>query len=193
MDPVQLIPAWLKAAHLIAIVFFFAGTIHIVRLFVAHRAALAKWEPDRTILAEQFGALERRALFYLNWPALVAVLALGAWMVIKAPGLLRMPFVQVGIGLIAVVGGYHLSVHRTYVRLKQGTLKWPSYQLQLWSQGASVLLLALILLALMRDRLTWVWGVMGLMVVGGLVMYVIGAMRKRDPSNTDVDTRDTSA
>lgn len=188
----QLIPAWLKAAHLVAIVFFFAGTIHTVRLLVAHRAALAKWEPDRTILAEQFSALERRALFYMSWPALIAVLVLGGWMVAKAPGLLKLPFVQVGVGLIAVVVGYHLSVHRTYVRLKHGTLKWPAYQLQLWAQGAPLLLLALVLLALMRDRLTWVWGVMGLIAVGALLAFVVGAARKRDLGTDDVDAGNTS-
>lgn len=193
MDPVNLIPAWLKAAHLVAIVFYFAGTIHIVRLFVAHRSALAKWEPDRTILAEQFGAMERRVLFRMNWPALIAVLLVGGWMVVKAPGLLKLPFVQVGIGLMALVVGYHLLVHRTYAQLKQGTLKWSSFQLQVWSQGASMLLLALILVALMRDRLTWVWGVLGLMVVGGLVAYVIAAARKPQSDGRDATTGNTSA
>jgi putative membrane protein len=192
MDPVQLTPAWLKAAHLVATVFFFAGTIHIVRLFVAHRAALARWEPDRTILTDEFGAMERRALFWLNWPALMVALLLGGWMLVRAPGLLKLPFVQVGMGMYAAVVGYHFSVHRIYVHLQQGTLRWPAFKLQLWSQGASMLLLALILLALMRDRLTWTWGVLGLMVVGGIVMYVIGASRKTEATE-HADTGNESA
>jgi uncharacterized membrane protein len=70
MDPVSAIPPFLKALHLVSMVFFFAGTMHIVRLFVAHREALARWEPDRSILTKQFGKLERRALYYLIWPSL---------------------------------------------------------------------------------------------------------------------------
>lgn len=193
MDPVAQIPAWLKLLQLLAVVFFFAGTMHIVRLLVAHRAALARWEPDRTVLAKEFHVLERRALYYLNWPALIAILLLGAWMLFKAPGLLKLPFVQAGIGLIALVVVYHFSVHRTHARLGKGTLGWSTWQLRVWSQGATLLLLALIVFALMRDRLNWVWGLGGLIVVGALVAYVGGSARKRDLGAPDAGTGDRSA
>jgi protoporphyrinogen IX oxidase len=66
-------------------------------------------------------------------------------------------------------------------------------QLQLWAQGATLLLFALIVLALMRDRLTWVWGVLGLVVVGGAAMYAIASVRKHDLADEDAAPRDTRA
>lgn len=185
--------AFAKAMLLIATVTFFAGTFHIVRLFVAHREALSKWEPDRAILSKQFGSLERRALYYLIWPSLVAVVATGCWLIIQRPGILKQPFMQVGLGLVAMLVGYHLLVQRVYGRLKRGELHWSALQLQLWAQGATILLFAVILVALMRDRLTWVWGSLGLVVLGGVVMVAIASVRKRGLADDDATTGDPRA
>jgi len=185
--------AFAKAMLLIATVTFFAGTFHIVRLFVAHREALSKWEPDRAILSKQFGALERRALYYLIWPSIVVVISIGCWLIIQRPGILKQPFMQVGLGLVAMLVGYHLLVQRVYGRLKRGTLQWSALQLQLWAQGATILLFAVILVALMRDRLTWVWGSLGLVVLGGVVMVAIASVRKRGLADDDVTTGDPRA
>ncbi|MEO8591232.1 MAG: CopD family protein [Flavobacteriales bacterium] len=182
-----------KALMLIFTVTFFAGTFHIVRLFVAHREALAKWEPDRAILSKQFGLLQRRALYYLIWPSLIAVFLLGCWLVAQRPGVLKLPFMQVGLGIVAMLAAYHLTVQRIYGRLKRGELRWSALQLQLWAQGATILLVAVILVALMRDRLTWVWGSLGLVVVGGLVMMAIASVRKRGLADDDATTGDPRA
>ena len=46
--------------------------------------------------------------------------------------------------------------------------------------GALALLFTLIVLILMRDRLTWSWGVMGLLVIGGLIGYAIRNARRKN-------------
>ena len=194
MDPAAVEShAFAKALLLIATVTFFAGTFHIVRLFVAHREALAKWEPDRAILSKQFGSLERRALYYLIWPSLVAVIVLGAWLIIQKPAVLKQPFMQVGLGLVALLAGYHFMVQDVYGKLKRGEIRWSALQLQLWAQGATILLFAVILVALMRDRLTWVWGSLGLVVLGGVVMVAIASIRKRGLADEDATTGDPRA
>ena len=185
--------ALLKALLLITTVTFFAGTFHIVRLFVAHREALAKWEPERGILSEQFGSLERRALYFLIWPSLIAVVLFGCWLVFQRPGLLKEPSMQVGLGLVSLLVGYHLTVQRVFGQLKRGELRWSAFQLRLWAQVATILLFAVILVALMRDRLTWVWGSLGLVVLGGLVMVVIASVRKRGSADNDAAPGDKRA
>ena len=172
--------AFLKAIHLISMVAYFAGTFHIVRLFVAHREALSKFEPDRSILHQQFGKLERRALYYLNSPALLVVIVMGIWMLVEQPGLLKQPFMHAKLGVVALLIGYHAIIHRIYARLKKVEALWSALQLQLFAQGATLLLFALIVLVLMRDRLSWVWGVLGLLVIGGLIAYGIASTRRKE-------------
>lgn len=186
MEPIVTeIPVLLKALHLFALVAFFAGTFHIVRLFVAHREAMAKWEPDRTILTRQFTALERRALYYLIWPALVAFVLIGSYILWQLPGLLKLPFMQVLLGYMAVLMLYHGMVHRLHHRLRSGEVKWGALQLRAWAQGATMFLFLLIVLVLFRERTTWVWGMVGLLAVGGVFMLVVITLRGKstDKSN----------
>ena len=193
MSPLYDVHPLLKAIQLIALVSYFSGAMHIVRLFVAHRTSFSKWEPDRKILSDEFNKLEKRALFFWIWPSLILVLLIGAWMAYKDPGLLKLPFVQVGAGLMALLIGYQFSLHGVYGSLRKGTLKWSAFQLYMWSFGPTIFLYALILLALMRDRLTWIWGIGGLVVLGGIVMYVISSFRKTLEPDTHVDNREPSS
>lgn len=172
------IPSHLKALELFALVAWFAGTFHVVRLFVAHREAMAKWEPDRTILTKQFAAMEHGALFYVIWPAVILMVLIGGWMLYLRPDLLKWSFMHVFLGYMAVLLVYHGSAHGLYKRLKRGEVKWSVLQLRVWAQGATLLLFCLIVLVLLRSRMTWVWGSVGSLVVGAVVMLVVSSMRK---------------
>lgn len=179
------IPLFLKALQPFALVAYFAGTFHLVRLYVAHRDAMSKWEPDRTILMTRFAELERSALYYLVWPTLIAFIALGGWVLLKRPDLLGSAFVHVLLGYFAVLLVYHASVHGLYQRLKRGEVKWSSVQLRAWSHVATLFLFVLIVLLIFRERTTWVWGAMGLLAIGGVGMLVFMNVRAKLPTRTD--------
>lgn len=176
---------FIKAVHLIAMVAYFAGTFHIVRLFVAHREALGRFEPDRGILHAQFILLERRALYYLISPSLLVVFVVGIWLLIEQPGLLKQPFMHAKLGVVALLIGYQALVHRVYAQLKRAEARWSALQLQLFAQGATLLLFTLIVLVLLRDRLGWVWGSLGLLVIGGVIAYAIASTRKKELRDND--------
>ncbi|HRH37268.1 MAG TPA: CopD family protein [Flavobacteriales bacterium] len=175
----------LKAIHLIAMVTYFAGVFHIVRLFTAHRRALGKFEPDRGILHAQFTAMEKRALYYLASPALLVVFIMGTWMLVKQPALLKEPFMHAKLGVVALLIGYHTLIHRVHAQLKRSEVKWSSLQLQLFAQGATLLLFTLVVLMLMRDRLGWVAGAIGLLVIGGVIAYAVVSSRKKSSTEND--------
>lgn len=179
------IPALLKALHLFALIVFFGGTFHIVRLFVAHREAMAKWEPDRKILLDQFSAMERKALYFVIWPALIAFIVLGCWILSIRPDLLKQPFMHVLLGYLALLLAYHLSVHRLHGRLKSGAVQWSAFQMMFWSQGATLFLFVLVVLLIFRAQMGWVWGSLGLLAAGAVVMLVVNGMRGKTPAPND--------
>lgn len=185
--PIAEIPALLKALHLFALVAYFAGTFHIVRLFVAHREAMSRWEPDRKILLDQFSGMERRALYFMVWPSLLAFAVLGGWILAVRPALLKLPFMHVLFGYLALLVAYHISVHRLHTLLNRGEVKWSAFQLSIWSQGATLFLFVLVALVIFRDRMGWVWGSLGLLVVGAVVMVLIGGLRKNTAPATNKD------
>jgi putative membrane protein len=175
--PIAEIPALLKALHLFALVVFFAGTFHTTRLYVAHREAMKKWEPDRKILLDQFTGMERKALFFVIWPALIGFIILGGWILSLRPALLKEPFMHVLLGYMALLLAYHFNTHRIHGLLKRGDGRWSAFQLMLWAQGATLFLFVLVVLLIFHAQMGWVWGSLGLLVVGAVAMLTVSAMR----------------
>ncbi|MEQ8746389.1 protoporphyrinogen oxidase HemJ [Pyruvatibacter sp.] len=74
---------WVKAFHLIAVIFWMAGMYMLPRLFVYHYPA-----PTGSELSETMKAAERRLLRIIINPAMMATWLLGIWLVfILYPGL----------------------------------------------------------------------------------------------------------
>ncbi|MBL7953345.1 MAG: hypothetical protein JNM62_16685 [Flavobacteriales bacterium] len=86
------------------------------------------------------------------------------------------------LGYLALLLAYHLSVHRLHGRLKRGEVKWSAFQLTLWSQGATLFLFVLVVLLIFRTRMGWVWGSLGLLAMGAVVMLVVNSMRGKGTS-----------
>jgi putative membrane protein len=162
-------------ALLFAVAVYFGGTFHIVRLFVAHREAMAKWEPDRTVLMTTFKDMERNALYFMNWPALIMAFAMGAWMIWTVPGSLLSGSTQVLLGYAAVLLFYQFIVQRTYRRAATNTLTWSTFRLRLFAHGITLLLFGLVMILMMREELGWVAGVIGLLVIGGILFQTIAS------------------
>ncbi len=192
MEP-QTLQALLKALHLFFMVGYFAALFHLVRLFIAHRAALKEWEPSRSTLAERFSAMEHRSLYNVAWPALVLLTGFGVWMLWQRPALLREPFMHAKFGLVALLIGYHLWAQSLHGRLKRGELTWSAIQLRIWAQGPNLFLFVLLVLVLLRDQLGWWWGVLGLVTIGGVIAFAIASTKKEPlPDPTDAEARDVS-
>jgi len=176
---------FLQALYLFALLAYFAGTFHLVRLFLAHRNAMARWEPDRAILLKAFGNMERKALYFLVWPALLTVIALSIWYLWRAPELLLDPFTHVLLGFATVVLGYHFLAHSLYRRLGRGTAIWNSIGLQLFAQGATALLFILTTILIYRQELGFMAGIIGLSVIGAIMLFGAFGSRTKKAENTD--------
>ena len=169
------IPALLRVIPLFALVLYFGGTFHIVRLFIAHREAMSKWEPDPTLLTKAFSDMQRSALYFLIWASLIVVIGLSGWIIYRMPSELMTAFTQVLLGYAAVLLLYHAMVHRTYRRATKNALQWSALRLRLFAHGVTVLLFALIVILLVREQLDWMAGVVGLLVIGGILFQTIAS------------------
>lgn len=68
---------WIKAAHILAVIAWMAGTLYLPRLFVYHTAA-----PPGSRESETFKVMERRLVKAIITPAMIATWVLGlllAW------------------------------------------------------------------------------------------------------------------
>jgi putative membrane protein len=63
-------------------------------------------------------------------------------------------------------------------RLKNGNSKWTSMHLRLWNELATLLLVAIVFLVIMRDSLSWIGGIVGFFGVGVSLMIAIRLYKK---------------
>jgi protoporphyrinogen IX oxidase len=167
---------YIKALHIIFVVTWFAGLFYVVRLFIYNREAHDKPEPERRILQQQFGIMIKRLWFGITWPSCILTLTFGTWMLVlfgSVPLWLIIKVVFV-VGLFL----YHISLHILYRQQKVGNFKFTSTQLRIWNEVATLWLIAIVMLVVIKNIISLMWGVIGLACVALLMLIVIKVVRK---------------
>lgn len=162
---------YIKALHIIFIVTWFAGMFYMPRFFIYNTEAGEKPEPERAILRKQFGIMMKRLWFGITWPSAILTLIFGPWM-----WYLLDSFPQwLMIKLCFVVGLYiyFFSLHSIYRQQMKGIFKYSSQQLRIWNEVATIFLVAIVMLAVVKQNMSVVWGIVGLIGFVILLMYAI--------------------
>jgi protoporphyrinogen IX oxidase len=171
---------YVKALHIIFIVTWFAGLFYMVRLFIYNREAQDKAEPEKGILTNQFTIMIRRLWFGITWPSCILTLIFGIWLLFYYPVFPIWLWIKLAFVLGLLV--YHLSLHILYNQQRHDIFKYSSSQLRIWNEVATVFLVAIIMLVVVRSGIGLAWGVLGLIIFSLLIMAgikVYGIVRNR--------------
>ena len=168
---------YVKAIHIIFVVTWFAGLFYIVRLFIYNREAQDKPEAEKIILQKQFGSMIKRLWFGITWPSCILTIIFGTWMLILYGSFPTWLIIKVGfvIGLLL----YHLSIHFIYKQQSSGIFKYTSQQLRIWNEVATLFLVAIVLLVAVKNALSLVWGLGGLVCFSIILLVAIRFYRKK--------------
>lgn len=163
---------YVKALHIIFIVTWFSGMFYIVRLFIYNTEAGERPEVERNILRMQFGVMIRRLWMGITWPSAVLTLVFGVWMW----SLLGATPSWLVVKLCFVVGLYlyHFSLHALYRQQVRGVFRYSSQRLRIWNEMATIFLVAIVMLVVVKQNMSVVWGLAGLI---GLVVLLMAAIR----------------
>jgi putative membrane protein len=171
--------SYLKALHIIFIVTWFAGMFYIVRLFIYNTEANSKHEPEKNILHKQFSIMIRRLWFGITWPSAILTLILGPWVMLNGnwgavlfeePG----KWLLVKLIFVLLLYFYHFTLHAIFKQQMKGQFIYTSQQLRIWNEVATVFLVAIVMLATVKQALSWVWGLAGLI---GFVIILMSAIK----------------
>lgn len=162
---------YVKALHITFIVTWFSGMFYIVRLFVYNTEAGERPEPERGILRQQFLLMIRRLWFGITWPSAILTLIFGPWMLYLMGAVPTWLWIK--MGFVLGLYGYHLSLHAIYKEQKRGVFRFSSGQLRIWNEVATIFLVAIVMLAVVKQSLSWVWGLVGLALFVILLMSAI--------------------
>lgn len=173
---------YIKALHIIFVVTWFAGLFYIVRLFVYTVEANGEDEPKRQILLSQFYIMQRRLWYGITWPSAILTFIFGHWVLLQGPWrhMLFQSLDWLTIKYLLVWGLllYHLWCHRTFNRQQKGIFTHSSNALRIWNEVATLFLIAIVFLVVVKNNLSLIYGVGGLILFALLLMLAINIYRK---------------
>jgi len=169
---------YIKALHLIFVVTWFAGLFYMPRLFIYHIEAAEKPSPDREILGRQLKIMSRRLWKIITWPSLFLATATAAWLLLLFPAWMDQPWMHMKLALVALLYVYHWKTHLIYRELQRDIIRYSSRYMRIWNEGATMLLFAIVFLAILKNALNWIYGLAGLLVLALLIMLGIRAYKR---------------
>ena len=176
---------YLKALHLIFVITWFAGLFYIPRLFIYHIEATDKPEPQKSILTDQFKLMPRRLWFIITWPSAILATFFAIWLLILVPGWLQQNWMLVKLGFVVLLFAYHIKCHFIFKDLQEDIIKWSSNQMRIWNEGSTLILFAVIFLVIVRDAVNWIFGVIGIFLLGIILMLGIKLYKRIRTKNPD--------
>ena len=168
---------YLKALHLIFVVTWFAGLFYIVRLFIYHVEAEDQPDDARKILQSQYKLMQRRLWYGITWPSMLGTLVFGLWLAHEM-GLWYDPWLHVKLGLVAGLVLYHLYCGTIFNQLANDQLKHSANFLRIWNEVATLFLVTIVFLAVLKNTASLVWGLVGFLSLA-LTLYLAIGIYKR--------------
>lgn len=156
---------YLKALHIIFIVTWFAGLFYMPRLLIYMTEAHEKQEPEKSILLRHFKIMSSRLWFGITWPSAIITLAMGTSLIINQPEWLQHGFMHIKLTLVLLLYLYHFSLHYIFGLLKKDIIKYSSQQLRFWNEVATLFLISIVFIIVLKNALSMVWGIAGLIVI----------------------------
>jgi protoporphyrinogen IX oxidase len=172
---------YIKALHVIFVVCWFAGLFYIVRLFIYTKEAYEKEEPAKSILTAQLTLMQKKLWYIITWPSFIGTFIFGTWMLILNPAILTFPWMWLKLIFVGLLALYHLQCHAYFKQQKAGVFKTSSFKLRLFNELATVFLVAIVFLIIVRSTGGLVWGMLGLFIFAALLMggvYIYKKQRK---------------
>lgn len=136
---------WLKALHVISVIFWMAGMAYLPRLFVYHAEAAPGSEKSET-----FKVMERRLMRGIINPAMIATFLFGGLMIWANPDLLSQHWFHVKLTLVIVMSGLHGVFSRWRRDFEADRNKRPARFYRIWNEAPPVLVVFIVILVIVK-------------------------------------------
>ena len=164
---------YVKALHIIFVVTWFAGLFYIPRLFIYQTEAEDKLEPAKSILQTQFKLMSKRLWYIITWPSAILASIFGIWLIYLNPVWLEQPWMLVKLAFVLALYFYHGFCQNIYNKLQKDIIKYSTFKLRIFNEISTIILFAVVFLVTVKSAISWVWGVVGILLFGILIMLGI--------------------
>lgn len=169
---------YIKSIHIVFVVTWFAALFYMVRLFIYTVEAQNKPDNEKAILTEQLLTMQKKLWFIIGWPGAIGSIVFGFWMIFLNWGYyLSQPWMWLKLIFVGFLILYHMQCHFIYNKQRKNIFKWNSFQLRLYNELATVFLVAIVFLVVVKSTGSLVWSLLGLFLFAALLMAFVTIYR----------------
>jgi protoporphyrinogen IX oxidase len=135
---------WLKAGHIIFVIFWMAGLFMLPRYFVYHQEA-AEDSPENAVWIDR----ERKLLKIILWPSLIVVWVLGlslAW----SQDLFGTGWLHIKLALVLALTAYHIWLANYASALARGERRLTGRRLRMLNEVPGIAATCIVVLAVVK-------------------------------------------
>ena len=144
MDALSMLYPWLKAGHIIFVIFWIAGLFMLPRFFVYHQAT-AEGSPEAAAWVER----ERRLLKIILLPSIVAVWAFGVALA-TATNAWSQGWLSAKLVLVLILSGYHGWLSAYGKKLARGERPLATRTLRMLNEVPGIVVAIIVVLVVVK-------------------------------------------
>jgi putative membrane protein len=114
--------------------------------------------------------MAKRLWFIIAWPSAVLATLFAIWLLILVPSWLEQGWMHVKLAFVVLLFLYHYKTHIYFKQLQNDIVKVSSNYMRIWNEGATFILFAVVFLVILKSSINWIFGVIGIIVLGILLM-----------------------
>jgi len=167
-----------KSLHIIFMVSWFAGLFYIVRLYVYFSETKSMNPDNKQILQTQYKIMQKRLWYIITWPSMLLTLFFGIAMLFVNPILLKMSYIHLKLTFVFILLVYHILCHFIFLQNQRNVINFTSNQLRIFNEIATLLLVAIVFIIVMKNSLSWLYGTMAFIAVSLFLFIGIRVYKK---------------
>jgi putative membrane protein len=99
-------------------------------------------------------------------------------MLYKNPVYLEMPWMHIKLTFVLALYVYHGLCHKIYKQLQNDVIKYTAFKLRIINEAPTIILFAVVFLVTLKSAINWIWGVVGIILFGVILMLGIRLYKK---------------
>jgi putative membrane protein len=169
----------LKSLHIISVVTWFAGLFYMPRLFVYFAESETKNSLEKTILQEQFKIMQRRLWYGITWPSSIAVFIFGTTLASHFWPLTQYPWLMLKLAFVIGLYVYQIFLGNIFKKQQKNQILFSPMALRIINEISTIFLVAIVFLVVLKDVLSMLYGILGLILFIVLLMSGIKVYKNR--------------
>lgn len=127
--------------------------------------------------------MTKRLWNIITWPSAILSTVFAIWLLILQPIWLQEPWMHVKLAFVILLFLYHLKSHQIFKQLQRDEVNYTSRFMRIWNEGATLILFAVVFLVILKSAFNWIFGIIGIFVLGILLMLGIRLYRRIQKKN----------